>query len=81
LVRARKVVVVTRQSGKYDIYKSDIDGKNREALLLGTGHENSNISLAVSPDGQRVAFVSTRANEAATTAVFLLSSLGVDQHR
>ncbi len=74
LVLARKAVFVTRQSGKYDVYKSDADGKNREVLLPATGHENSNISLAVSPDGQRAALVSTRANKRDDSG-FLLSSL------
>jgi hypothetical protein len=74
LVLARKVVFVTKQSGKYDLYKTDLDGKNREVLLPGTGHETSNISLAVSPDGNRVAYVSTRANKRDSDG-FLLSNL------
>ncbi len=74
LVLGRKAVFVTRQSGKYALNKSDIDGKNREVLLPGTGHENSNISVAVSPDGQRAAYVSTRANKRDDSG-FLLSSL------
>jgi hypothetical protein len=74
MVLARKAVFATRQSGKYDLYKSDLDGQNRELLLAGTGHENSNISLAVSPDGQKAAFVSTRDNKRDSDG-FLLSSL------
>lgn len=74
IVLARKAVFVTKQSGKYDVYKSDLDGKNREVLLAGTGNENSNISLAVSPDGGRVAFASTRENKR-DSGGFLLSSL------
>ncbi|HEX9153271.1 MAG TPA: hypothetical protein VF809_00440, partial [Candidatus Saccharimonadales bacterium] len=41
---------------------SDLDGKNRKLLLAGTGNENANMSLVVSPDGKRAAFVSTRDN-------------------
>lgn len=74
LVLARKAVFVTKQSGKYDVYKSDIDGKNREVLLPGTGSENSNITLAVSPDGSRAALVSTRDNKRDSSG-FLLSSI------
>lgn len=74
LVPARKAVFVTRQSGKFDLFKSDLDGKNRQILLPGTGHENSNISLAVSPDGKRAAFVSTRENKRDADG-FLLSTL------
>lgn len=76
LVLARKTVFITKQSGRYDLYKSDIDGQNREVLLAGTGAENSNISLAVSPDGSRVAYVSTRDNKR-DSGGFLLSSLSL----
>lgn len=74
LVLARKAIFVTKQSGKYDVYKSDIDGKNRAVLLPGTGHETSNVSLAVSPDGARAAYVSTRNNKR-DSGGYLLSSL------
>lgn len=60
LVLDRKAVFVLKQNGKYDVYKSDIDGKNRQVLLAGTGRETSNISLMVSPDGTHAALVSTR---------------------
>lgn len=74
LVLARKAVFITKQSGKYDVFKSDIDGTAREVLLPGTGHENSNISLVVSPDGKRAALVSTRDNKRDSSG-FLLSSI------
>jgi hypothetical protein len=74
MVLARKAVFVERQSGKYSVYTSDLDGQNRAVLLAGTGHENSNIALAVSPDGKRVALVSTRDNKRDSSG-FLLSSL------
>lgn len=74
MVPSRKAVFVTKQSGKYDVYKSDIDGKNREVLLPGTGSENSNISLVTSPDGSRAALVSTRENKRDSSG-FLLSSV------
>jgi hypothetical protein len=48
LVPDRKTVFVAKDSGKYDLYKSYVDGKNREVLLKGTGSENSNIALAMS---------------------------------
>lgn len=60
MVAAHKTVFVSKQSGKYDVYKSDLDGKNAQVLLAGTGSETANISLAVSPDGSKVAVVSTR---------------------
>lgn len=74
IVLARKAVFVSKASGKYDVYKSDIDGSNREVLLAATGNENSNISLAVSADGNRAAYVSTRDNKRDADG-FLLSTL------
>jgi hypothetical protein len=63
LVLARKTVFVTKQSGKFDVYKSDIDGQNRQVLLPGTGTETNNITLVSSADGNRAALVSTRTNQ------------------
>ncbi|HUS25939.1 MAG TPA: hypothetical protein VMY99_01150 [Nevskiaceae bacterium] len=60
LVTSRKEVFVSKQSGKYDVYTMDIDGQNRKLLLAGTGLENNNLSLAVSPAGDEAALVSTR---------------------
>jgi carboxypeptidase family protein len=62
LVPAQKAVYVSKQSGKYDVYSSDLDGKNKKLLLAGTGNENSNLSLVTSPNNQRAALVSTRDN-------------------
>lgn len=62
LILAQKDVFVSKQSGKYDVFTADLDGRNRKLLLAGTGNENSTISLVVSPDGKRAALVSTRDN-------------------
>lgn len=62
LVTDRKDVFISRQSGKYDLYKIDVDGKNKQVLLAATGTENENISLVVSPSGDQAALVSTRDN-------------------
>lgn len=60
LVLAAKEVFVSKESGKYDLCTMDVDGKNKKVILAGTGLETGNIALAVSPDGERVALVSTR---------------------
>lgn len=60
LVPDRKHVYISRQSGKYDLYKSDIDGKNKELLLAATGNEDGSISVVQSRDGKQVALVSKR---------------------
>ncbi|HSD55548.1 MAG TPA: hypothetical protein VLA92_00165, partial [Candidatus Saccharimonadales bacterium] len=62
LVPAGKDVYVSKQSGKYDVFSADLDGKDRKLLLAGTGNESPTISLVVSPDGNRAALVSTRDN-------------------
>ncbi len=76
LVLARKAVFVNRQNNIYSLYKSDIDGKNREVLVTGTGRENSNIALATSQDGARAAYVSTRDGKH-DAAGLMLSSLAL----
>ena len=78
LVMSRKTVFVNKASGKYDVFKSDIDGQNKELLLAGTGNETSNISLVVSPDGNRAAMVSTRDNKRDTDGTLLNSLILID---
>ncbi|HSX07879.1 MAG TPA: hypothetical protein VLG11_03205 [Candidatus Saccharimonadales bacterium] len=74
LVTDRKVVFISKQSGHYDLYKVDVDGKNKQVLLAATGTENENISLLMSPDGTKAALVSTRDNSRDTDG-YLLSTL------
>jgi hypothetical protein len=63
MVPAKPVVYVTKQSGKYDVYKVDVDGKNKQLLLAGTGIERREISVATSPDGSQAVLVSSRNNK------------------
>lgn len=60
LVPAAPAVYLSKQSGKYDLIRSDIDGKNRKVLLAGSGTENNNVTMAVDADSKRAALVSTR---------------------
>lgn len=60
LVSATKEVFVSKETGKYDLYTMDVDGKNKKIILAGTGLETGNIGLAVNADGDRAALVSTR---------------------
>jgi len=62
LVPSQKAVFVSKETGKYDVYSADLDGKNKKLLLAGTGLENENVSLVVSPAGTQAALVSTRDN-------------------
>lgn len=75
LVMNKKTVYVSKQGGTYDVWKSDLDGKNAQVLLKGTGSETSNISVAVSPDGTKAAIVSTRDNKRDAEGLLLHSLL------
>lgn len=74
LVSDRKAVFVSKQSGKYDVYSMDLDGRDKKVLLAGTGNENSSIALVVSPDNTQAALVSTRDGKRDADG-FLLSAL------
>ena len=62
LVPAHQEVYISKQSGKYDLYRSGVDGNNKKLLLAASGYENSQLALVASPDGNAVALVSTRDN-------------------
>lgn len=74
LVPARKQVFVSKRSGNYDVYKVDIDGKNEQLVLAGTGAERDDIVLAANPAGDQAALISTR-DTVHNSDGFLLSTL------
>ncbi len=74
MVSARKHTFVSKRSGKYDVYKIDIDGKNEQKILAGTGLERDDMVLAPHPTDEIVALVSTRENKRNKDG-FLLSTL------
>ena len=74
LVPVRKDIFVSKRSGKYDVYKIDVDGKNEAIILKGTGLEQENIQLFSHPSSEIAALVSTRDN-AHNSDGFLLSTL------
>jgi len=78
LVPNRKEVFVSKRSGKFDLYKVDIDGKNEQLVLAGSGSERDDISIMSSPDDddERVAMVSSRDTKRNADG-YLLSSLYV----
>ncbi len=76
MVIAQKAVYMSKENGKYDIYKSDLDGANKQLLLSATGSEDSNSSLIMSPDGAHAALVSTRDNQRGADG-YLLNSLSL----
>ncbi|HEX8227440.1 MAG TPA: hypothetical protein VF572_06245 [Candidatus Saccharimonadales bacterium] len=53
-------IFISKQSGKYDLYRVDIDGKNKQLLLAGTGKEDADITVVPHLGGDVVALVSKR---------------------
>lgn len=77
LVPARPHVFVSKQNGKFDLYKADIDGKNEKVILTATGIEREeSLSLASHPTKPVVAFASTRENNRNQDG-FLLTTLNL----
>jgi hypothetical protein len=60
MVIKRKEVFISKQSGKYDLYKIDIDGKNKQILLAATGNERDQIAVIPHATDNMVALVSSR---------------------
>lgn len=76
MVAGRKAVFVSKQSGRYDLYKIDVDGKNEELVLAGKGTENENMTIVSHPKDEVTAFVSTRDNVRNKDG-YLLSTLNI----
>ncbi len=74
LVPSRKHAYISKRSGAYDIYSVYIDGKQDTKVLKASGYERDDLVLTTSPDFNRAAFVSTRANKRNSDG-FLLSNL------
>ena len=60
MVPGRSHAFISKRSGKYDLYRIDIDGKNEQIVLAGTGSERSDIDLVMHPSDNLTAVVSTR---------------------
>ncbi len=63
MVPARKQVFISKRSGTFDVYKVDVDGKNEEKVLSGSGSERPEaIALSIHPTKNIAALVSARDN-------------------
>ncbi len=63
LVPSKKHVFVSKQSGKYDLYSVDVDGKNEEVLVSGSGVEKpDSLGIALHPKKNMVAYTASREN-------------------
>ncbi len=76
MVPSHKHAFVSNRSGKFDVYKIDVDGKNEAIALAGTGSERDDMTLAPHPTKNLVAVVSTRDNQRNKDG-FLLSTLNL----
>lgn len=56
-------VYISKESGKYDVYRIDIDGKNKKVILPGTGLETPNVNVSTNETGTYAAVVSSRDNK------------------
>lgn len=64
MVPARKHAFVSKRSGKYDLYKVDVDGKNEQLVLAGAGAESENTTVILpSLHSDTIAYVSTRGDK------------------
>lgn len=76
LVPERKHVFISNRSGRYDVFKIDIDGRNEKIVLPGTGSERDDMVLVAHPTEEIAALVSTKDNKRNDDG-FLLSTLTV----
>ncbi len=61
IVPSGKVYFLSKQSGKIDVVKTDLDGSNRQTVLAGTGsEEDTNTVLLASRDWKYLALLSRR---------------------
>lgn len=76
MVPGKKHLFVSKRSGTYDVYRIDIDGKNEEKLVAGTGVERDDIALVPHQKESLAALVATR-ERAVNSSGYLLSTLYV----
>ncbi len=57
---SRQVAFVSKRTGTYDVYKTDVDGKNESLVLKGSGKESNNITLIQHPTHSAAVLLSTR---------------------
>lgn len=78
LTPSGKLYFLSNQSGKIDVVKTDLDGKNREVVLAGTGKEEEySTSLLASRDWKYLALLSNRTGNGAS--VYLINTNAEDK--
>lgn len=59
-VPAGKHYFVSKRSGVYSVYSSNVDGSDQQEVIKGTPQETSGLVFAASPDGRHALMASTR---------------------
>lgn len=79
MVPSRKHAFVSKRTGSYDLFKTDIDGKNEKLVLAGTGSESSEELILVNhPTDEVAAYVSTRGDVRSNSGEMLATLQIVD---
>jgi len=84
LVPARKHAYISKKTGKYDVYKVDVDGQNEEKVLAGTGNERTEtMALSVHSTKNLAALVSGRESTRSTagTSLSTLTLIDLDTNK
>ena len=76
MIANAKVVYAVKQAGRYNLYKTSVDGNDKTLLLAATGSETSQIDIVASDDGSQAAVVSSRDNQK-DKAGYLLDTLSL----
>ncbi len=63
MIPAKQHTFVSNRSGKYDLYKIDVDGTNEQVLLAATGQEREIPFVLPHPAKDYAAYISTRDGE------------------
>ncbi len=71
LVTLQKHYFVSNNSGRYDITSIDVDGKNRQTVLAGTGAEKEDTHIVQQQSGQQLALITSRSGLVQSTGVYI----------
>lgn len=74
LTPAGKVYFLSNSSGKIDVMKSDLDGKNPQVVLAGTGYEGNTVGLFGSADWKYIALLAKRSPSDSGPQVYVISA-------
>lgn len=75
LTPAGKVYFLSKRTGKLDVMKADLDGKNVQTVLAGTGYEQiDNTVISASADWKYVALLARRSASDPGPQVYIIST-------